>query len=840
MYSIDTMTSLNLGEQGEHLANEIRVDMSSWVDEDNTLRFYIVALRHAETNPYIAATTMEDNILVWPVTSADTGITGAGLATFVATDGTRIKKSKRIKTIVGEVIPGTDSDTPPDPASGWVERVINTVQSLTEDAQAAKADAESAAEHAESVTEGIDQAGAAQIQAVQAKGDEVINSIPADYSALTNEVTSLKSALIDRTLYTTNDPTDLTWTAGLGINSVGKVGSVANSICTNPRGIYLYADSAITSKPGYLYSVAFWRVPPTSDASTSNRISFGRNKSAGVITTVPEDCYVLISAIAEDSSAIPDGMTAAEFAASALSVTLHYDEVKTKVESASTMANAVQNQFNTRNTDFDTLSRHVVWAENIAVIDGAVSGRLENDGTIAESTSYNVSVFFPIKPDTEYINRTSNTKILFYDYSKNVITYISPGASGTFTTPSNAVYARISTNASIGSWQINEGTTLLDYSRGHLPLLIADELSEPSKYYKGDLEIYPANISGWYEVINTDYSSHDFSHTTKYADIIALFDALMAFDGEYATKESIGTAEGTDADGNPYTIYAYTFKSRTKTASKKTVKPPKIMMDASIHGFEKNSTYALYTLCYDLVHNWANTPYLAEIHNHVELKIVPVSNPWGFDNDSRNNANAINLNRNFPSKNWQLITPSESASDASGLTGPLDQAEAQALANWIQANTDALIYFNIHTNGHYYAKSYSEANYCMISADNTDEYYCRMFDAICRHLEDQTAFLSSEFEIVTPNSNQFVGTLHTASDGSDEEGDEPLTGVIRGTVKQYVSSYLGVALSMTFELFNGLQQNDVTIFGVHTASGIKACAEILSDMIAKILVEYSD
>ena len=214
MYSIDTMTSLNLGEQGEHLANEIRVDMSPWVDEDNTLRFYIVALRHGETNPYIPATTMEDNILVWPVTSADTAITGAGLAQFVATDGTRIVKSKRIKTAVGDVIPGTDSDTPPDPASGWVERVINTVQSLTEDAQAAKADAESAAEHAESVTDGIDQAGAAQVEAVNAagtaqvkavqdKGAEVIDSIPEDYSAMTNEVTDLKSAFdtVDNTIF---------------------------------------------------------------------------------------------------------------------------------------------------------------------------------------------------------------------------------------------------------------------------------------------------------------------------------------------------------------------------------------------------------------------------------------------------------------------------------------------------------------------------------------------------------------------------------------------------------------------------------------------------------------
>lgn len=95
-------------------------------------------------------------------------------------------------------------------------------------AESARADAEAAATHAEAVVEGIDQAGAdqvaavnaagqaqvtavnqagatqvgnvntagtTQVNAVQAKGTQVINSIPADYSALTDDVTELKSAI---------------------------------------------------------------------------------------------------------------------------------------------------------------------------------------------------------------------------------------------------------------------------------------------------------------------------------------------------------------------------------------------------------------------------------------------------------------------------------------------------------------------------------------------------------------------------------------------------------------------------------------------------------------------
>lgn len=153
MYSIDTMTSLNLGEQGEHLANEIRVDMSPWVDEDNTLRFYIVALRHAETNPYIPATTMEDNILVWPVTSADTAITGAGLTQFVATDGTRIVKSKRIRTSVGTVIPGSEEDEAPEPIQGWIDSMLAQVSADRVAAETARTEAVAAQAAAEAAQE---------------------------------------------------------------------------------------------------------------------------------------------------------------------------------------------------------------------------------------------------------------------------------------------------------------------------------------------------------------------------------------------------------------------------------------------------------------------------------------------------------------------------------------------------------------------------------------------------------------------------------------------------------------------------------------------------------------
>ena len=150
MYSIDTMTSLNLGEQGEHLANELRIDMSPWLEGTEGLKCYIYVLRHAETSAYIAATTMEDdNVLLWPVSSWDTAITGAGLASFVATDGTRIIRSKRIRTEVGTIIPGTEEDEIPEPMEAWRDELIAQITVIRNAAEAAQAGAETAQSNAE-------------------------------------------------------------------------------------------------------------------------------------------------------------------------------------------------------------------------------------------------------------------------------------------------------------------------------------------------------------------------------------------------------------------------------------------------------------------------------------------------------------------------------------------------------------------------------------------------------------------------------------------------------------------------------------------------------------------
>lgn len=153
MYSINSLTSLFLGQRGENLPQEIRVDMSEWLTDNADLKCYIVCLRHGEEVPYVAATTMEESVLVWPVSSADVSVTGTGLAQFIASDGTVIVKSKRIRTAVGTIVPGSDDDEAPEPIQGWIDSMLAQVSADRVAAETARTEAVAAQAAAEAAQE---------------------------------------------------------------------------------------------------------------------------------------------------------------------------------------------------------------------------------------------------------------------------------------------------------------------------------------------------------------------------------------------------------------------------------------------------------------------------------------------------------------------------------------------------------------------------------------------------------------------------------------------------------------------------------------------------------------
>lgn len=149
-FSIENLTGLTLGQQGENLVNTIRIDMTKWMDDVEDLQVYVLAIRNGELLPYMAATAMEENELVWPVTSADTNVQGIGLAQIIGTNGTTIRKSKTVRTIVGDAIPGSSEENAPVIYQNTADEFLTSLAAIRDATIAAKTAAEAAQTGAES------------------------------------------------------------------------------------------------------------------------------------------------------------------------------------------------------------------------------------------------------------------------------------------------------------------------------------------------------------------------------------------------------------------------------------------------------------------------------------------------------------------------------------------------------------------------------------------------------------------------------------------------------------------------------------------------------------------
>ncbi len=93
-----------------------------------------------------------------------------------------------------------------------------------------------------------------------------------------------------------------------------------------------------------------------------------------------------------------------------------------------------------------------------------------------------------------------------------------------------------------------------------------------------------------------------------------------------------------------------------------------VMMIATIHGDESAGTPLLRRLASHLESH-------PELLNGVQLVLVPVANPDGFDRKRRTNSQGVDLNRNFPTSNF-------SSRSRNGYT-PLSQWESRALHDLI-------------------------------------------------------------------------------------------------------------------------------------------------------------
>lgn len=510
---------------------------------------------------------------------------------------------------------------------------------------------------------------------------------------------------------------------------------------------------------------------------------------------------------------------------------------------------------------------------NLCNPEASIQGFLESDGTIVSSTTWRVSDYMPVTGGETYTVK-GVAYIGKYDADHSWIerNATNTTAAKTFTVESNVAFIRITGNEYVNKWRCNKGSTIIDQAyfedyaelgehtsiesqiddtftvegkaadakaTGDILRTVNLATSEFKRYAR--LSCSKSDFDGWYEGLSDSYegswestgdpTGDGFGAFTTYAHVISKFDALAAESSGYITKNELGTASGTDASHNVYKLYEYVLSPKkypTNSANPYNLTRPKILIDCCLHGFEKNIAYAAYYFIKDLVENWKDSPILTAIRNHVEIKIIPIVNAYGFDNNTYTNANGVNLNRNFDVPGW-IHNPT--GSDATG-EAPFDQPETRIIRSWVNANLDTLFLLDGHTNGHYYASGYNNMNPLMAFRDTGDWYFNKVFNAFVKEVENQTAWFPKMYNTITPADGNtdvsFCGRLQDAEHHETNYGFIDLWCITTPKI-----------IAFTFETMNGLYVNSVEIIPYMSPTAKKIASEMLGNCLAQLLKEYS-
>lgn len=166
---------IDLGLQGENLARTLVFDVSGWRAEYGEGTVQLLHRRSGDRDPYPAAIEQEGDVVRWPVTAADTAMSGTGRLQLLYFVGETLVKQMCRKTFVDRSL-GQPTGEVPEAQKAWVEKVfaeVAKVTGMTAQAVELPAGADPTAEYADGVlTIGIPQGGdVSEAQIAQAVAD---------------------------------------------------------------------------------------------------------------------------------------------------------------------------------------------------------------------------------------------------------------------------------------------------------------------------------------------------------------------------------------------------------------------------------------------------------------------------------------------------------------------------------------------------------------------------------------------------------------------------------------------------------------------------------------------
>lgn len=165
-------------------------------------------------------------------------------------------------------------------------------------------------------------------------------------------------------------------------------------------------------------------------------------------------------------------------------------------------------------------------------------------------------------------------------------------------------------------------------------------------------------------------------------------------DGFTVTKTQLGM----DQSGQ-YPIYEYDFCPQNYTYT--------VLLSSGMHTYELSAHFGL---------AWFMKTYMRQVdgeslsdgfeylRKHVRIKVIPISNPWGWNQSPKKygNCNGVNINRNFDYETddggsaWEQFPVQTDEWNQKG-SAPFSEAEARILRDWALNNQGAYFWIDCHT-----------------------------------------------------------------------------------------------------------------------------------------------
>lgn len=201
---------------------------------------------------------------------------------------------------------------------------------------------------------------------------------------------------------------------------------------------------------------------------------------------------------------------------------------------------------------------------------------------------------------------------------------------------------------------------------------------------------YIAPVPSGYCESKVAYNTNGTHYLNKYnfATMTEMFTALATANPDYVTEKTLGK----DAS-NTYDIKSYVLDAPTTIssgyASAMNKKKPTFIITSGLHGVEPDAVHEVYHFMKDLCENHMESEHLEYLRNNVRFVIVPISNPWGYVNQTYNNSNDVDLNKNF-AHGYRTNGTANTGANA------YSEAEAVLLKGVFDENKDAIFHLECH------------------------------------------------------------------------------------------------------------------------------------------------